>query len=119
MSQVTLIFFFCYCIAKPLFVTSHFDAYYAPRTGDNPGIEEVKQRVAEAFPALVEEDDVFPVCGQWALCSRMSNVEEAQFVLEQARSTLRFRKLSDANEKIEEEVLKFSNIKQLEQRLHM
>ena len=50
-----------------MFAVTHFDAYYTPGTGkQNPDEKKVKQLVSKAFND-VQENDVLPVCGKWAL----------------------------------------------------
>ena len=60
-----------YLIASLLYAVSHFDNYYTNDDEINPDKEETKDRVANGVREI-KRDDVFPVCGKWALNARLA-----------------------------------------------
>ncbi|XP_019856271.1 PREDICTED: uncharacterized protein LOC109584826 isoform X2 [Amphimedon queenslandica] len=58
--------------ASKFFAVSHFDKYYTSRADEeNPGTEETKAIVARNIE-LVKCEEVFPVCGEWALRAHLA-----------------------------------------------
>ncbi|XP_019857110.1 PREDICTED: uncharacterized protein LOC100635202 isoform X1 [Amphimedon queenslandica] len=58
--------------ASKFFTVSHFDKYYTSHADEeNPGTEETKAIVARNIE-LVKREEVFPVCGKWALRAHLA-----------------------------------------------
>ena len=113
---------FLVCLASLLFVVTHFDNYFTSPNEGNPDKEGTKRFVSDTITE-VECDDVFPVCGKWALNAHLTlkyheNDNGASEVVELAyRSTKKQNVSTDIDDKASF-LLSITAFNELEERYH-
>ena len=104
---------------------THFDNYFTSPNEGNPDKEDTKRIVTDAITE-VECDDVFPVCGKWALNAHLTlkyheNDENASLAVELACAEYRFTTRENLPTDIDEKasfLLSITAFNELEERYH-